>query len=527
MNHSPRKRRARRVKPGNVSFVEATYTDTSHQARGLFRGGYYALLIISTLGLATLVMTYADYALPYVMIVAPAILGYRYWLNQNRNGLPILPIFLTQQGLVYALPLFAYRHEIPGNYEQVLITSALITGIFFTCVMSGWNFVINRGERTPSKFDLSLGKGQEAEVKCFTLASGLLVLAVLFHFGSRTGLIWNLLPPSLQGVFPILRTFASAAAMLGALLGGLVLGKVSEPGKKLLFWVLVLMICLFSMVDVLISAASSIVLASIVGMALGKGNPPWGLLAATLGIVGFLNQGKTDIRERYWVPGTLETQLNFENLPQFYLDWIETSNETIFGSKKKNSVAPEEGLSIFERINNLQNTLYVVDAIEHKNKAILAGETYALIPPLFIPRAFWPDKPFAHEGQAILNVHFGRQASKEDTEKVFIAWGLLPEAIGNFGVWGGPVLFGLLMGAALGWLERTSMRKRVMSVEGFILGGLLLITAGSYEMVASVLLTSTFQFLVAVTVAGSGLFILFKKEQEEEAKGPKPNQHYQ
>ena len=33
--------------------------------------------------------------------------------------------------------------------------------------------------------------------------------------------------------------------------------------------------------------------------------------------------------------------------------------------------------------------------------------------------------------------------------------------------------------------------------------------------------------IVAVTVAGSGLFILFKKDQEEEAKGPKPNRHYQ
>ena len=137
MNQPRRKRRARLVRPDNVNFAEATYTDTSRQARGLFRGGYYALLIISALGLATLVLTYADYALPYVMIVAPAILGYRYWLNQNRNGLPILPIFLTQQGLVYAMPLFAYRHEIPSNYEQVLTTSALITGIFFTCVMAG------------------------------------------------------------------------------------------------------------------------------------------------------------------------------------------------------------------------------------------------------------------------------------------------------------------------------------------------------------------------------------------------------
>jgi len=526
MNQPSRKRRARLVTPDNVSFVEATYSDTSHQARGLFMGGYYALLGLSALGLFTLIATFPDYVIPFVLIAAPVIWGYQHWLKQKRKGLPILPIFLTQQGLVYAMPLFAYRHEIPSNYEKVLLTSSIVTCLFFLCLMGGWSFVIKRGERTSSKFDLSLGKGIDAEKKCFTLASGLLFLAVLFHFSSRTGLIWDLLPPSLRGFFPIIRTFASAAAMLGALLGGLVLGKVAEPGKKILFWVLILIICLFSMADVLISAASSIVLASIVGMALGKGKPPWVLLAVTLAIVAFLNQGKTDLRERYWVPGTLTTELHFEKMPEFYLDWIETSSSAMFGSSDKNSVAPEEGMSIFERINNLQNTLYVVDAIEYKNRPILMGETYSLIPPLFIPRALWKNKPFAHEGQAILNVHFERQASREDTEKVFIAWGLLPEAIGNFGVWGGPIIFGCILGAALGWLERTSMRKRVMSVEGFILGGLLLITAGSYEMVASVLLTSTFQFLVAVSIAGSGLYILFKRETEEES-GPRPNKYYQ
>ena len=526
MNPPPRKRRARLVTPDNVSFVDATYSDTSHQARGLFQGGYYALLGLFVLGLITLVITYASYAIPFLLISAPALWGYHYWLKQNRKGLPILPIFLTQQALVYAMPLFAYRHEIPSNYEKVLLTSSIITALFFLCLMGGWSFAVNRGERKGSKFDLSLGKGLEAEHKCFTLAMGLLFLAVLFHFCSRTGLIWDLLPASLRGLFPIIRTFASASAMLGALLGGLVLGKVSEPGKKMMFWILILIICLFSMADVLISAASSIVLASIVGMALGKGKPPWALLAVTMAIVAFLNLGKTDLRERHWVPGTLTTELHFEKMPEFYLDWIETSSSVMFGSSEKNSVAPEEGMSIFERINNLQNTLYVVDAIEYKNRPILAGETYALIPPLFIPRALWKNKPFAHEGQSILNVHFERQASKEDTEKVFIAWGLLPEAIGNFGVWGGPIIFGFMLGAGLGWLERTSMRKRVMSVEGFILGGLLLITAGSYEMVASVLLTSTFQFLVAVTIAGSGLYILFKRESEEE-RGPRPNEYYQ
>ena len=151
------------------------------------------------------------------------------------------------------------------------------------------------------------------------------------------------------------------------------------------------------------------------------------------------------------------------------------------------------------------------------------GKTYALIPPLFIPRVFWPDKPRTHEGQVMLNLHFGRQATIEQTEQTYIAWGLLPEAVGNFGIVGGPIFLGGILGWILGWLERVSLYKRIFSVEGLILIGTLLLFAGSYEMVASVLLTATFQFLVAVMIGGLMLLAVFGRSEQPESHYARSN----
>ena len=134
-----------------------------------------------------------------------------------------------------------------------------------------------------------------------------------------------MMPDSLEGLISIMRTFASAGAMLGALLGGIVIGNIPKAGSKIIYWTLVLGICLLSMVDVLISPASSIVLAAVVGISLGARRPPNLLLIVTFSLVGFLNQGKTDLRQRYWVEGTLSTELQVSELPAFYLDWIDTS----------------------------------------------------------------------------------------------------------------------------------------------------------------------------------------------------------
>lgn len=499
------------MRTNEPSFLDADYATTSRQARSLFQGGYMIVFLLTFWGGLSLFLDYTDFFLPYLVIVVPALWGFWYWSRQQINGIPILPIFITQQAVVYTLPLFHYNQEIEPYYQKALMSSCLLTGLFFIFLMGGWKLTMSRGKRKPSRFNLSLGQGEEGELKSLKLSFLLLGTALTFHLGTRSGFIYEMMPDSLEGLISIMRTFASAGAMLGALLGGIVIGNIPKIGSKIIYWTLILGICLLSMVDVLISPASSIILAAIVGISLGTRKPPILLLVVTFSLVGFLNQGKTDLRQRYWVEGTLSTELQVSELPAFYLDWINTSQRVMFGDKVK-AASTEEGMSIFQRINNLQNTLYVVDAMERRNLPALNGETYALIPPLFVPRAFWPNKPRAHEGQAILNVKFKRQASMEDTYRVYIAWGLLPEAVGNFGVWLGPVILGLIMGMSIGWLERVSLHKKILSVEGMTLGGLLLITAGSYEMVASVFLTSTFQFVIAVTIAGIILYQAYKND---------------
>ena len=527
-----------RQKDNSTGFLGAAFGVVSTDARDLYRTGWFFMVLMTVIGVISLHDRQASLVPSLLAILVPAVVCFRLWFTQDRIGLPVLPIILVQQAVVYAIPVFGYAADMPPEYADLFFLSSALTGVFFICLYAGWRLVYPRVRAKNSRLNLSLGEGKTSNDKCLNLAFSLLGGSLLYHVLWRTGFWDALLNTGLAGIVSIIRTFSSAGAMLGALLGGIVVGKITTVGKRTIFWSFIIALAGISLIDVLLSDASRVVIAAVVGMSLGKGKPPWLLLMITFSLVGFLNQGKVDVRERYWQQGTNSTELSLPELPAFFADWAATSTRLVFGSgDHQDAAAEEEGASVFKRINNLQNTLFVVDAIQRFEKPLLNGDTYTLIPQLFIPRAVWKGKPRAHLGQAILNVHFGRQKTEEETHRVYIAWGILPEAIGNFGVYLGPVILGLVMGGMIGFLEKVSLKKRILSVEGMTLGGLLLITAGSYEMVASVLLTSTFQFLVAVSVAGFGLFIIFRgntnpdavietgrrlRESEIPRKGPAP-----
>jgi hypothetical protein len=317
--------------------------------------------------------------------------------------------------------------------------------------------------------------------------------------------------------------------MLGAFFGGLAIGDRPDYKKRWGFWALLLAIFFLSVGDVHISAASSLVLSAAVGLGLGKQRVPFGFLLVALGFVGFLNQGKFDMRNRYWSGESNITSVSLRGLPAFYGEWAAASAGRLFASETPGgevvSIHEGGGQSILDRVNNMQNMVFVLGALESPENLLLMGRTYALIPALFVPRFLWAEKPRSHEGQILLNLHFGRQMTVEQTERTYIAWGLLPEAVGNFGSWFGPPCLGLLLGAAMGWLERISLAKRLFSVEGMVLGGLFLIAVGSYEMVASVFLTSMFQFLVVVTISGFFLRAWFGGGSADTPSGPRSSRH--
>ena len=114
----------------------------------------------------------------------------------------------------------------------------------------------------------------------------------------------------------------------------------------------------------------------------------------------------------------------------------------------------------------------------------------------------WPDKPRSHEGQVLLNVHFGRQ-DLSSTFETYIAWGLLPEAFGNFGPVAGSAALGAFLGLFFACIDRVTARKLLVSMEGFLSLTLMISLMNSFEMVASVFITSTFQAFVVVVVSSA------------------------
>jgi hypothetical protein len=323
-----------------------------------------------------------------------------------------------------------------------------------------------------------------------------------------TEAIYAILP---DGSFSLIATLVSAAGACGFFLVAMFVGSGDiSPLGRLLFWTLLAGNCFLNASGFLLSATTALVASVLIGLFWSSGRMPLRYLVVVVTILSFLNLGKFTMREKYWTEEGEAPQFALGEIPAHYADWIDASYQALLPPDDSGHVlnageARPKGQSLFERVNNLQNLLFVIDAIDAGHIAPLNGATYTLIPPLLLPRILWPDKPRTHEGQILLNVHFGRQ-DLDSTVQTYIAWGLLAEAYGNFGAVTGNLLLGAFLGLCCAWLENFTARKLLLSLEGFIAFSILLGIMGSFEMVASVLVTSIFQS-VMVLVAASFPFV--------------------
>ena len=152
---------------------------------------------------------------------------------------------------------------------------------------------------------------------------------------------------------------------------------------------------------------------------------------------------------------------------------------------------------------------YVRDRLGRGGDEPLRGETYAVVWQALVPRLLWKGKPRSHIGQQTLNVHFGRQTLEQSFE-TYIAWGLLPEAVGNFGGPAGPAVIGLFLGACGGWVEAKTPGLPLFSPAAVLAGFLALSVTGASGMVASVFMSS---FLQLVVVLGGALLPFTRRPQ--------------
>ena len=423
------------------------------------------------------------------------------WSVHGR-GVPLLPMMAVQHLLAYGIPVIM-ANEALAKYPRYEFSSAGVELLVFQLAMatSWYAFMQIISPCKPVSYTLTILKrgGFQAFRKLGLVLIGFTTIYQIAYTSGGLDPLFNALP---QGSYPIFVAIQGAASMCGFFIGALGVGSGDiERSFKIFFWVAFSVQCFVSAASLLLSSTIIYIASVMIGLFWSSGRFPWKYVIVTLAVLSFFNMSKHEMRMQYWDENTGEMKsYSIQNLPTIYTDWVNASMTMMFEPKDETAQERDARQTLADRVNNLSNLLFVIDAIQNGHFDTLNGETYEIIPPLLIPRYFWPEKPRAHEGQVLLNVHFGRQ-DLHSTYTTYIAWGLLPEAYGNYGPYIGSIVLGIALGIFIAVIERLTQNKAVLSLEGFALFALFLGMATSYEMVASVLVTSVFQSIVSICLA--------------------------
>ena len=446
------------------------------------------------LGLAAWILLAFPERLPlFLAAMVPALLIVQASSKRVDPVLPLLPLHVLVQSVVYTLPLVGSKIAADWRVE---ITTALLESctlplaLWFFSIWLGWSatpttwFQFRRGALFGF---VSRGVGR--------LPHGLLALSLVLSFVLTRGEYWYALGSNGRLLLRPIRTAAGLAAVIGCFLGSYEWSRGSFEAKWL--W-LGLVVCMMSgaLSSLLLSSVQAPILALMLGLWLGRSRQA---LAITLGLLlmfSFLQQGKYVLRERYWGNNGLSLPSDPIVLVQ---EWVDASLSPPKASRKDT----DRGL-FSSRLNNLQNLFYVQQSLS-RGTSTLGGASLQVIPEVLVPRIFSQDKVRSQQGQVLLNLHFGRQRSLKDTETAYIAWGLLPEGVGNFGSTVGPVVLGLAVGVLVRCTENLSRGQRLLTSPGLLSVALFVLWLTSFEMVASTFLAAAEQLILLVLI-GSWLF---------------------
>jgi hypothetical protein len=425
-------------------------------------------------------------------------------------GLPLLPVMAVQSLIIYGVPIAA-GHDVVLTYPSSFVLRAGEEVLIFDLAMVlAWRAAMLVLRPSPpvcyamQEFDRAGVKGWSR--LGFGMVAASTAFLVLQSLNLTDPVISNL--PS--GSNSIIAALVSVVSTFGFFLISMTIGSgQSSTIGKAFFWALLIANGMLAASELFLYTAAASLITVAIGFFWSSGRIPWRYLVVSMLCLSFFNTGKTTMRERYWshdYEPTAETSL--PKLPQMYGEWIEASYNAVLENRTSPSASvgdqkdqANKNQTLLDRIDNLQNLLFVIDAVDTMHVSLLHGATYELIPPLLVPRILNPDKPRSHQGQVLLNVHFGRQ-DLNSTFETYIAWGLLPEAYGNFGEFAGSLCIGIFLGLCFAWVEMFTVRKLVISLEGFLSLSLMLNLMNSFEMVSSVFVTSTFQsFLIIVVVS--------------------------
>ncbi|HEY9250899.1 MAG TPA: hypothetical protein VIO38_17280 [Rariglobus sp.] len=468
----------------------------------LLRNGIPILALIILVLVARLFLQDKPGWMALMWIGAGTCLALLTWQNAG-IGLPLLPLLAMQHLAVYGIPLVNRNDTIVRYAESLVDDAGLEVLILLAASSAAWRFGMQVFRPAPPTAYALRVFAIEGNKVLNRIGIALIITSAGYELLSSLHLIGIVMAVLPAGTQSIAMAIIGSAGMSGYFLVAMfIAGGEARPSTRTIFWSILVLHLILLTSSILLSSVINIVGAVVIGLFWGSGRMPRRFLLVCTVVLSFLNVGKFEMRERYWgAGGQVSTNVNLTGLPAYYWEWCGYSVDKLVGYEEPSGNKSEEkAQTMLARMDNMQNLLYVSDKVVNEKKPVLGGETYSLIPPLLIPRIFWPEKPRSHEGQALLNVHYERQ-TRADTFSTYVAWGLLPEAYGNFGPVWGAVILGVVLGFMFAWLENATAAKPLLSLEGMVTFAVLIGFASSFEMVSSVLVTALFQSIVTISVA--------------------------
>jgi hypothetical protein len=439
----------------------------------------------------------------FSLLSAGTIIALAIWKGKG-VGLPLVPVIALQHCISYGTPILGDNPTLEPYPAAFVTQSGLEVFLFMVTMAVAWRLGMEFFHARPGYSYALKAFNSDNSNRSVSLGLGLISIATAYNVLNALNLIWPLLSLFPAGTQPVVSAMMKAITMAGYFLMAMTVGS-NGPGNpvKVFFWVTFAINSIIIASSLLLSSATTLVVSIVIGLFWSSGRLPWRFLVIMAVILSFLHLGKFEMRERYWDPETESVETSLADLPRRYSEWIEASYQNFTGAHEDDALfghGKQDASSMVDRVNNLQNLLYAINAVEARHIPLLEGDTYRLIPPLLIPRILWPDKPRAHEGQILLNVHFERQ-SLAATFKTYIAWGLLAEAYGNFGSMWGAIILGLALGLIFARIETLTAFKPLLSLEGLVTFAFFIELSVSFEMAASVLTTALFQSIAIITMA--------------------------
>jgi hypothetical protein len=488
--------------------THALIGDLARSVRNVIGRSFFILIVVLIAETGYLLGSGRRGAVGFALISAGCCLILGVWRKRG-IGLPVIPALAVQHLVAYGLPIVTANETIAEFRTEYLETAGWEVFWFCVSLTAAWQVGLQvfRPSRPISYALLDFrGQGGGKLTRLGFVLTGVATGYLVLNSAGGLDFLYNLLP---SGSFSLMNMLVSAASTSGFFLLAMSAGsRALNRAGRLALWLLLAANCGIEASSLLISSAAVLLAAVMLGLFWTSGRMPWRYTLIVSLLLGFFSVGKYTMRERYWHverDGDIsETTFTLVQMPGVYLEWMDASVAELDGQARHQSRlgVPDEGerQGILSRINNLQNLLFVIRAVDSQRIEPLYGETYSLVPQELIPRVLWPGKPGSHIGQQILNVHFRRQ-DLISTYSTSIAWGLLPEAYGNFGPIAGALFLGIVLGASFAWVENFTAPKLIISLEGFLGFALMLAMVNSFEMVSTVLVPSIEESLIPIGLA--------------------------